>query len=186
MDFKRLIKLGACIWFVLSPPAQAKWELESGALVTNITERISVPEGFSQSISQIQGFLGVARSIPITRSLHFVPRISTLIPGRKGRDGQTYVFSSHALASIEKDVFSRVSVSAGVGIWWESMFSQGESLEQFYTPSRWTQIVVPTLALGSVFQFSKKLGLRTMLIIPQFYLSHKRRVYASLGIGIHL
>lgn len=172
----------------------AQWEIQSGVLMTRVQDRVSAPTGFSGNVSQVQGTLGVSRVFDLSPQTKLRSGVFTLLPWRKGKDGNTSTFSTHFALQTERKVSRPLSISGGLGIWWESMVSTEKAIElgngtgtsEFYTPSRWTQIFVPTLSLGAFWRLGKKWEVQFSGIVPQFLSSTKRQIFFQVSLGIFI
>jgi len=162
----------------------AGWKLQVGASVSNLEQRLSAPPGFASKVSEIQGLLGVSKSLKISNRFSLRPESFVLLPWRKGVDGTTLTFTSHAGLSIDIQISKPLSLGLGNGLLWEMFCSRGEAVNlgngtgtsTFYTPSRWTQVVLPTATISLEWKFSKRVGLQFGFLISDYLNSNKRRV----------
>lgn len=162
--------------------------------MTRVQDRLSAPTGFSGTVSQVHGILGVSRVFDLSPQTKLRPGFFTLLPWRKGKDGNTSVFSTHFAFRAERKISRTLSISGGGGIWWESMVSFEQAIElgnpigtsEFYTPARWTQVFVPTLSLGAFWRLGKKWEVQFLGIMPQFLSNTKRQIFFQLGLGIFI
>lgn len=164
------------------------WKLHLGASVSNLEQRWSVPKGFESKVSEIQGLLGVSKTIKLFNRLSLKPETFAVLPWRTGADGTTLTFTTHFGLSLDYQVLKPLAFSLGHGLLWEMNCSKGEAISlgngmgtsTFYTPSRWTQVVLPTALMGIEWKFSKKVALHLGAVVSEYLESDKRRIR---GIG---
>jgi hypothetical protein len=162
--------------------------------MTGLEERLNAPSGYSATVSQLQGAIGASRVFNLNPKINLRPGFFTLVPWRKGKDGNTSIFSTHFSLQLERQVFRQFSLSGGLGIWWESMLSFEQTIElgnglgttEFYTPQRWTQVLVPTLSIGVLWKWGRKWEFQISGIAPQFTSNEKRQIYLYAALGLLL
>ncbi|MFM8270332.1 MAG: hypothetical protein ACKN9V_09105 [Pseudomonadota bacterium] len=159
------------------------WKLHLGASVSNLEQRFKAPTGFASKVSEVQGLLGVSKTFRLSRRLGLTPEAFILLPWRRGMDGTTLTFTQHLGLLIDIQVSKPIALSLGNGLLWEMYCSKGEAVplgngtgsSTFYTPSRWTQVVLPTALISIEWKFSKKVGFQIGAVISEYLDSNKRR-----------
>lgn len=161
------------------------WKLHLGASIDNFQQRLSAPKGFASKVSQIQGLVGASRSFKLSKRLSFSPEAFILLPWRKGSDGTTFTFTSHLGFLIGYKLSKRWTLDIGNGLLWEMYCSKGQDIilnngtgtSTFYTPSRWTQVVLPTASIAFEWQI-KNGGAAIQLgaLVSEFLNSEKRSI----------
>jgi hypothetical protein len=175
----------ASLFFVNSSSLfAAGWKLQLGASMSNLEQRLSAPPGFASKVSEIQGLLGISRTLKLSNRFSLRPESFVLLPWRKGFDGTTLTFTSHFGLSVDIQLSKPLSLWLGNGLLWEMFCSKGEAIalgngsgtSTFYTPSRWTQVVLPTASLSLEWKFSKRVGIQVGVLLSEYLNSNKRRV----------
>lgn len=198
--FKKTVSALLSLVFLLSSeahgvsPARKKWQLQVGAMGSNLEQRFSVPSQFTNRVSQIQGLLGIQRRFELSKKTSFHPEIFTLIPWRSGYDGTTKTFTTHFGLKVDKEIFSSLHLNVGPGLLWESHLSTGNYIEvnnglgtsTFYTPARWTQVFLFTVGGGLDWWLTSKLSFHLGVIVPDIADSNRRRFHGVLNLGILL
>jgi hypothetical protein len=160
------------------------WKLHVGASVSNLEQRLSAPPGFASKVSETQGLLGVSKTLKLSNRFALRPESFVLLPWRKGFDGTTLAFTSHFGLNLDIQLSKPLSLGLGNGLLWEMFCSKGEAVSlgngtgtsTFYTPSRWTQVVLPTASLSLEWKFSKRVGLQFGFLFSEYLDASKRRV----------
>ncbi|NBX76834.1 MAG: hypothetical protein EBQ92_09785 [Proteobacteria bacterium] len=177
--------LGAFLGIFSAPSLfAAGWKLHLGATVSNLEERITAPPGFASKVSETQGLLGVSKALKLSNRFALRPESFVLLPWRKGFDGTTLTFTSHFGLSIDFQMSKTLSLGLGNGLLWEMFCSKGEAISlgngtgtsTYYTPSRWTQVILPTANINLEWKFSKRVGLQIGVLLSEYLNSSKRRV----------
>lgn len=175
-------------------PAKKKWQLQIGAMVSNVEQRLSVPSQFTSRVSQIQALLGIQRRFELTKKLSFHPEVFTLLPWRTGYDGTTKTFTTHFGLKFDRELLSSFHFNLGPGLLWESHLSTGNYIDvnnglgtsTFYTPARWSQVLLFTVQGGVDWWLSSKLSVHLGVIIPNVADSQRRRFHGVVNLGILL
>ncbi|NDC25719.1 MAG: hypothetical protein EBZ49_16535, partial [Proteobacteria bacterium] len=85
-------------------------------------------------------------------------------------------------------------LNLGPGVFWESSLSLGDSVNlgngtsssSFYTPARWTQVILFTAYGGIDFQLSRNLSFHLAVIVPEAADPLKRRFHGLVKLGVAL
>ncbi|NBT58868.1 hypothetical protein EBT16_08810 [bacterium] len=173
----------------------SSWKLYLGASVSSLEKRFSAPPGFASKVSQIQGLLGVTQVFKLSKRFDIKPEVFVLLPWRKGADGTTLTFTSHLGFLLGYKISKRGILNFGNGLLWEMYCSKGQDIllnngngtSNFYTPSRWTQVVLPTATVSFEWQL-KSLGASVQLgaLVSEFLKSEKRSFRGMARLAIDL
>lgn len=171
-----------------------RWQLQFGAMATNLEQRFQVPAVYASKVSQVRGLIGVQRNIFLSRKWYLIPEFFTLLPWRSGADSSTKVFTSQLGLRFAFSIFSWLRINAGPGIFWESYLSQSDAVNlsngtgnsTFYTPNSWRQVLLFSAQAGLDLCFSQSVCLSAGIVAPDPIDSVKRRLDGVIRLGIAL
>jgi len=189
-----LIPKSALASGLYASPKLPKWQLQLGAMATNLEQRFDVPSAYASKMSQVRGLLGVQRNISLSRKWVLIPEIFTLLPWRSGADGSTQVFTTQFGFRFAYSIFSWMRFNLGPGVFWESYVSQSDAVplsngtgtSTFYTPSSWRQVLLFSAQGALDLCFSRSVCLTAGVVAPDPFDSVRRRFHGVVKLGVAL
>lgn len=168
--------------------------LDVGAYVSNLTTRVHTSVTHQSKVSQITGFLRFRQGISLSQYFLFEPSLSTVVPWFSGSDGNAKTFTFHLGLNLKYGLFRFVHLRAGPGIQSDWIVSSGQavtlnngtSTSTFFMPGGIQTIFLATVHGGLEISLSRRVSLSVDTIIQSIANPSRRRVQASLGLGILL
>jgi hypothetical protein len=168
--------------------------LESGAYVTQVTERLAAPAGTLNEVSTLAGFLRLRTSSHLGKNWFFEPALGTMVPWRSGVDGSTKTFMTHLNLDVAKAFGSFLKLRFGPGIFWQWMVSNeeaiilgnGEGNSTFYTPNGNSSVFLASVEAGLSLHLAGAFFLNADIYALQLFNKDRRRLNGTLTLGMRL